>query len=129
MSGKAEGSGEDNGRLGTELKFYVAHKAEWLKMHSGEFVVVKEKNVLGFYREWEQAFRAGVAAFGLREDFLVKQVLAREPVYFVFFISAKLFVAEGSPEMPAGHGSVGPPLLGKLFNVLVRTIHFCYGAF
>ena len=83
MPGKAEGSDEDHGRLGTELKFYATHKLEWLKTHSGEFVVVKERNLLGFYSEWEQAFRAGVAAFGLREDFLVRQVLAREPVYFI----------------------------------------------
>jgi hypothetical protein len=84
MPGKAEGSHEDHGRLGTELKFYATHKPEWLKTHSGEFVVVKDSNLLGLYAAWEQAFRAGVAAFGLREDFLVKQVLAQEPVYYVF---------------------------------------------
>ena len=33
---------------------------------------------------FEDAFRAGVGAFGITRDFLVKQVLEHEPVYFVF---------------------------------------------
>jgi len=83
MPGKADSLNEQDDRLGVELRFYETHKSEWLKTHFGEFVVVKDSNLLGFYAAWEQAFRAGIAAFGLREDFLVKQVLAREPVYFI----------------------------------------------
>ena len=33
---------------------------------------------------FEDAFRAGVGAFGITRDFLVKQVLEHEPVYFVY---------------------------------------------
>ena len=75
---------EEQSRLATELEVYAAHKNEWLQEHSGEYVVVKGSTVLGFYAAWEQALRAGVEAFGVREDFLVRQVLAREPVFFVF---------------------------------------------
>ena len=71
-------------RLATELECYAAHKEEFLENHSGEYVVVKGTCVLGFFQSWEVAFRTGVQAFGVREDFLVKRVLAREPVYFVF---------------------------------------------
>jgi len=71
-------------RLAAELDFYAAHKAEWLEEHSGKYVVVQDRNVLGFYPSFEDAFRAGVGALGITRDFLVKQVLEHEPVYFVF---------------------------------------------
>jgi hypothetical protein len=71
-------------RLAVELDFYAAHKAEWLEEHSGKYVVVQDRNVLGFYASFEDAFRAGVSAFGIKRDFLVKQVLEHEPVCFVF---------------------------------------------
>jgi len=75
---------EEQTRLAVELDFYAAHKAEWLEEHSGKYVVVQDRNVLGFYPSFEDAFRAGVGALGITRDFLVKQVLEREPVYFVF---------------------------------------------
>jgi hypothetical protein len=43
------------------------------------------EEVLGFYASFESAFKAGVKAFGVQRDFLVKQVLAREP----FILSIK----------------------------------------
>jgi len=52
--------------------------------HSGKYVVVQDRNVLGFYPSFEDAFRAGVGALGITRDFLVKQVLQHEPVYFVY---------------------------------------------
>jgi hypothetical protein len=70
-------------RLAIELQFYAAHKQEFLKRHSGEYVVIHGTTVLGFFQSWEQAFRSGVDAFGVKEDFPVKQVLARDPIYFV----------------------------------------------
>ena len=53
-------------------------------MHPGEYVVVQDTKLLGFFCSWEQAFRSAVEAFGVHKDFLVKQVLLREPVYFVY---------------------------------------------
>lgn len=74
----------DKRRLATELNFYAAHKAEWLKTHAGKYLVAQDENLIGFYDSWESALKAGIAAFGVRRDFLVKQVLAEEPVYFIF---------------------------------------------
>ncbi len=71
-------------RLATELDFYAAHKPAWLGENSGKYVVVQDRNLLGFYDSFEIAFKAGVVAFGVQRDFLVKQVLAVEPVYFIF---------------------------------------------
>jgi hypothetical protein len=79
----ANHGGEEN-RLAQELEYYSARKQEWLRTHRGEYVVVQDTKLLGFFSSWEEAFRSGVQAFGVGKDFLVKQVLAREPVYFVY---------------------------------------------
>ena len=40
---------EEQTRLAAELDFYAAHKADWLEEHSEKYVVVQDRNVLGFY--------------------------------------------------------------------------------
>lgn len=71
-------------RLVAELKHYALHKKEWLSGQSGKYVVIKERNVLGFFNSFQDAFRAGAVQYGLETDFLVKQIVEREPVFFVF---------------------------------------------
>jgi len=46
--------------------------------------VVKGKSILGFYSAFEAAYRAGASSYGIGADFLVKQILEHEPVFFVF---------------------------------------------
>jgi len=74
----------EKARLATELEIYALHKAEWLKEHSGEHVVIKDKTVLDFYPSFEAAYRAGASTWGVNTDFLVKQILEHDPVFFVF---------------------------------------------
>jgi hypothetical protein len=71
-------------RLSEELSFYEAHKSEWLKTDRDRFVVVKGKNLLGFFINFQEAYRAGVDRYGLDTDFLVKRVVPQEPVFLVF---------------------------------------------
>jgi len=75
---------EQESRLVTEVEFYGHHRSEWLKEHPGHYVVIKDDIVLDFYLTFEAAYRAGVAAWGVDTDFLVKQILEHEPVFFVF---------------------------------------------
>ncbi len=75
---------ESGNRLALELRFYDLHKHEWLREHAGDYVVVKGKDVAGFYSSFEAAYSAGVDAWGARTDFLVRQVLEHEPVFTVF---------------------------------------------
>jgi len=75
---------DEKSRLATEMAFYAEHKAQWLEKHSGEYIVAQDKHLLGFFDSWESALKAGLRAFGVQRDFLVKQVLAQDPVYFVF---------------------------------------------
>jgi len=71
-------------RLSTETELYEAHKAEWLKAHRGEFVVVKGSDLLGFFTDFHDAYSAGVEKYGIDNDFLVKRVVPQEPVFVVF---------------------------------------------
>jgi len=70
-------------RLAVELEYYAQHKAEWLAHKTGLYVVVKDSGLLGFYPNFESAYRAGATRYGLETDFLVKRILEYEPVFFV----------------------------------------------
>ena len=70
--------------MAVELEYYVQHKAEWLAHKTGLYVVIKDSGLLGFFPNFEAAYRAGAARYGLSADFLVKQILEHEPVFFVF---------------------------------------------
>ena len=74
---------DQQARLAVELAFYAQHKAEWLAHKTGEYVVIKDTGLLGFFPNFESAYRAGAARYGLQTDFLVKQILEYEPVFFV----------------------------------------------
>jgi hypothetical protein len=70
-------------KLAAELELFEQKKAEWLRSHAGEFVVIAGAKIAGFYPDYESAFRAGLETSGLGNSFLVKQVWAEEPVYLI----------------------------------------------
>ncbi len=74
----------EQAKLVVELEFYALHKNEWLKGHPGRYVVIKGGEVLSFYPTFEAAYSAGAGAWGISTDFLVKQIVENEPVFFVF---------------------------------------------
>lgn len=69
--------------LQKELGVFEEHKREWLMKHPGDFVVIADETVAGFYQDYESAFKAGLSRFGIQASFLVKQVWAEEPVYLI----------------------------------------------
>jgi hypothetical protein len=71
-------------RLSVETEFYDAHKSEWLRDHRDKFVVIKGEHSLGFFGDFQAAYLAGVENLGIDSDFLVKRVVAQEPVFVVF---------------------------------------------
>jgi hypothetical protein len=75
---------DQQSRLAVELEYYAQHKAEWLAHETGHYVVIKDSSLLGLYLNFEAAYRTGAATYGLDTDFLVKQILEHEPVFFVF---------------------------------------------
>jgi hypothetical protein len=70
--------------LMTELRVFENHKPEWLKSNPGQFVVIVGSNVVGFFKDYETAFKAGLKKVGIAQNFLVKQVWADEPVYLIY---------------------------------------------
>jgi hypothetical protein len=66
-----------------ELKVFEAHRREWSQSHPGEFVAIQGGNIEGFFASYSDALRAGLKRFGVKRQFLVKQVWLREPVYCV----------------------------------------------
>jgi len=71
-------------KLEEELGVFERHKKEWLRSNPGNFVAIAGDHVIGFYPDYESAFKAGLEVVGLGTDFLVKQVLAEEPAYIIF---------------------------------------------
>lgn len=69
--------------LEEELRLFEQCKQEWLQSHPGEFAVVSETTIAGFYPDYEAALLGGLQRFGAK-NFLIKQVLAEEPVYFIY---------------------------------------------
>lgn len=71
-------------RLNAEIELYETQKAKWLRSHRDEFVVVKSNEVLGFFKNFHDAYFAGYERFGANVDFLVKRIAPQEPVFVVF---------------------------------------------
>lgn len=69
--------------LESELKLFEKRRLEWAHSHPGKFVVIQDGDVLNFFDQYEEAYRAAVKRFGLERNFLIKQVWKDEPVYFV----------------------------------------------
>lgn len=74
----------DETRLAKELEYYALHKDEWLRAHREQYVVVKDGTVLDFFPTFQAAYQAGAGTWGINTDFLVKQIVEQEPVFFVF---------------------------------------------
>ncbi len=70
--------------LDTELRLFEEHRQEWSQANRGKYKVILGETILdGFFDEYADAFKAGLAAFGAGRSFLVKQVWRTEPIYFV----------------------------------------------
>ncbi len=65
--------------LDTELKFYEAHRQEYLRTYKNLFVLIKDRSLIGVFPDAVTAHQAGVYKFGM-EPFFVKQVLEEEPI-------------------------------------------------
>lgn len=72
------------GPFSTELKVFEQHREEWLNSHLGKYVAIQDDVIVeGFFSTYAEALKAGLQKFGVRREFLVKQVWTTEPVYFV----------------------------------------------
>jgi hypothetical protein len=70
--------------LSIDYSFFEANRSEWANQHRDEFVLVCKRALVGFYETYEDAYKAGLQTFGVKSQFLVKQVSAVEPVFFIY---------------------------------------------
>jgi hypothetical protein len=63
--------------LQEELRFYDEQKAELLRTHPGQFVVIKGRKIFGIFPTRAEAYGEGVRRF-VREPFLIKAILEHE---------------------------------------------------
>jgi len=59
--------------LKTEREFFKANQADWIKAHSGKFVLVKGEKLIGVFDNDKNAVAEGLRLFG-SESFLVRGV-------------------------------------------------------
>jgi len=64
--------------LDAEIEYFEKMKAKLLAEHEGKFVVIFNQQLQGAYDTVENAFNAGVQAYG-DQQFLVRKVLPAEP--------------------------------------------------
>jgi hypothetical protein len=70
--------------LRNEITLFESKRQQWLSSYRDQFVVIAGEQIAGFFPDFEEAFKAGVQAFGITRPFLVKQVCVTDPVYPVF---------------------------------------------
>jgi hypothetical protein len=66
-------------KLKQEYIYYKENKDSLLKEHSGSFVLIKGKEIIGFFKSEEQAYKAGLERFG-NQPFFIKRVTKEEDV-------------------------------------------------
>ena len=70
--------------LSAELTIFDQRRAEWVKSHPGEYVVIQDNTVLPeFFGSYADALKAGLKKFGASRSFLVMQIWKTGPVHLV----------------------------------------------
>ena len=72
-------------QLVEEIEYYEEIKPSLLPAHEGEFVVIKGRSVLGIFGDRDEAYKAGLDAFGY-VPMLVHEILQVEPVIMMFHL-------------------------------------------
>ena len=67
--------------LEKEYKVYLKHLGEFTADHLDQFVLIKDKAIVGFYGSYEEALTSGLKQFG-NVPFFIKEVREKEEVHF-----------------------------------------------
>lgn len=68
--------------LEQEQIFFESQKAKLLQQHEGQFVLIKNQKIHGFFTTEQEAYEKGIELFGAQEMF-IKQILKEEPKNFI----------------------------------------------
>ena len=67
--------------LDKELRYFEAQKAELLKHHENQFVLIKDEQLIGAFTTPQEAYQEGIQRLG-NQPFLIKQVTKEEVTAF-----------------------------------------------
>jgi hypothetical protein len=68
--------------LEEEIRFYEENLPDWLQRHEARVVLVKGRELIGFFDTEGDAIEEGARLFGLT-SFLVRRVLPTQPLVYV----------------------------------------------
>ncbi|MBI2336143.1 MAG: hypothetical protein HYU97_05220 [Deltaproteobacteria bacterium] len=68
--------------LKQEQVFFEGQKEKLLQQHEGQFVLIKNQKIHGFFTTEQEAYEKGIELFGAQEMF-IKQILKKEPKHFI----------------------------------------------
>lgn len=77
----------ETAQLGQEVAIFEQYRADYLQRFPGLFVLIKGDRRRGPFPTAEAAYEQGLREFGL-VPFLVRQVLAEEPIAFAPLLSS-----------------------------------------
>lgn len=75
---------EEHSGLQADFQLFESHRQEWSLQHEGEYVVVHNGDLLGFFDNYGSGLQAGIAKFGVETEFLIQQVCKEEPVFVIY---------------------------------------------
>jgi len=93
--------------LDEEIAFYDEHLPDWLQQHEGTVVLIKGRELLGFFEREGDAIEEGVSRFGLA-SFLVRRVLSTQPLVYIPVIAHGLLSTEFDLGFAIRQGLIDP---------------------
>ena len=66
--------------LEQELKFYDAHRQEFLAVNPGKFALIKGGELVGAFSSMQEAYKHGIERFG-NIPILIRQILPADPAH------------------------------------------------
>ena len=73
-----------NPQLESDFAVFEQHRKDWVTSHNGEYVLIHQEQLAGFYPDYEAALRSGLKLFGVQSQFLITQVCVEEPVFVIY---------------------------------------------
>ena len=67
--------------LEQEYQLFLSHLDEFLPRHLNEFVLIKGKKIINFFKSYDDALKEGLSRFG-NVPFFIKVVKKEEEVHF-----------------------------------------------
>ena len=62
-------------KLATEKGVFDVHYNDWVKKYPFKYVLIKDKEIIGFYDSLEKGFKVGIDKYGL-DNFYLKQIVS-----------------------------------------------------